>query len=529
MLALWAAESSVLPVAMPLGIGLLMLVGFAAQIQQRFRYRRESALIKTAGDLLEHAAPGSDLDLHLPHDSETHRRVQTIFRLATAGQLPRTSDLGSATVWRDEATPSSRLSRFLLSSLLILGLLGTLTAFRGVLGEPPGGDEQGRIDAAKLDAYVRTVYSGLGGAFYSSMAGVGGTVFLLITRAIFVTGARSRFLAELDALTEEHLIPRLYRAPPTTPQALREASSRMGSVTQDLAKLGDGLREALIGAQASVAHLGKFSSSLSNGAHSLETMFSSGGTVERQFASLATSLARQEAIMDEATAEAGADRATLRGALGKLTQLGDAVVLWQHAAGGLLERFSSGQEKQQSLAQETARVLGESAARLAASATDQQRERQTEQTALIKAINEIFGQFEPVTREMSGFTTALHQASDRHFGMIASLGQKVAAATESQNSNLRALAETVQLEPVAKDLATLAAVLQTASDGHFKMIQALGDRIEAAMNSQNANLQAVVEVLRESGRSAISHAEVVNPPPMPEPPPDSSVRRWWGR
>ena len=68
MLALWAAESSVLPVAMPLGIGLLMLVGFAAQIQQRFRYRRESALIKTAGDLLEHAAPGSDLDLHLPHE-----------------------------------------------------------------------------------------------------------------------------------------------------------------------------------------------------------------------------------------------------------------------------------------------------------------------------------------------------------------------------------------------------------------------------------------------------------------------------
>ena len=554
MLAMWAAESAVLPVVAPLIIGALTLVGFAAQFQQQLRYRRESALIKTAARLeLEYAVPVARLELPLPTDSETHRRVQTIYHLAGAGQLPRTSDLGAATVLRDEAAPSSRISRFLLSSLLILGLLGTLTAFRGVLGEPPGGDEQGRIDAAKLDAYVRGVYAGLGGAFYASMAGVGGTVFLLISRAIFVTGARSRFLAELDALTEEHLIPRLYRAPPTTPQALSEASNRMRSVTQDLAELGKGLREALIGAQASVTNLERFSGALRDGAQSLNATFATGGTAERQFASLSASLSRQEAILEESTAEAGADRATLREALGKLTKLGDAVVLWQHAAGGLLEQFSTSQEKQRVFSQEATQSLSASAAKMAESATEQHRQRQSEHATLIQEITRVFGRFEPVTREMSNFTGALHKASDRHFEMIASFGQKVAAAAESQNASLRAVAETVQLEPVARDLATLAAALQTASDRHFEMIASLGEKLAAAVESQSAGLQAVVEAVRETGRIAVdaslvpdAQQRIAGPgdsqdqiavdaslvpdaPPLPMPPSAWKVRSWWDR
>ena len=324
-------ENGAIPVAAPLVILTLAAAGIIAQFGQRRRYIRELGLIEAARRGLENAADGSSLDLPLPRDSETARRVQTISRLASAGQPPRTADLANATALRDGAAPSSRLAGFFLSSLLILGLLGTLAAFRGVLGEPPSGDGEGRIDAAKLDSYVRDVYRGLGGAFYASMAGVGGTVLLLISRAVVVTGARNACLSELDAFTEEDLIPRLFHAPPPAPKALNEASIRMRSVTEDLGRLGDGIRGALIGAQASATNLQRFSEDLRNGAGTLAATFADGGPVEQQFASLASSLQRQETILEEATAEAGADRAMLREALGKLSQLGEAVVLWQHA------------------------------------------------------------------------------------------------------------------------------------------------------------------------------------------------------
>ena len=513
MLAAWAGESAVMSVASPMIILALALAGLAAQYAQRLRYVRELALIETARHRLEGASAGSELDTRLPRGSETARRVQTISRLAAAGQPPRTADLSTATALRDEAMPSSRLARLLLSSLLILGLLGTLGAFRGVLGEPPSGDEEGRIDAAKLDSYVRDVYRGLGGAFYASMAGVGGTVLLLISRAMIVTGARNAYRSELDSFTEEDLIPKLYRAPTPAPQALSEASHLMRSVTQDLGQLGDGLREALIGAQASATNLQRFSEALREGAETLGATFESGGSAERQFTSLAASMVRQEAIIEEATAEAGADRAALREAIGNLSQLGEAVVLWQHAAGGLLEQFSKSQETQCILTQKTAEALAAGVSHLVKITTEQQERQHREQAAWLGKSVEALNASATRLANQAGELELQRQGS--HAALIKEMTRGLG-----------------RFESAAQEFKKLTTSLQTASDRHFEMIQSFGQQMADAGKNQSASMQALLEALR---RATIPAAPVIVPPPLaptfpvnPLPRPTDRIRRWFG-
>ncbi len=442
--------------------------------------------------------------------------MQTISRLASAGQPPRTADLANATALRDGAAPSSRLAGFFLSSLLILGLLGTLAAFRGVLGEPPCGVAEGRIDAAKLDSYVRDVYRGLGGAFYASMAGVGGTVLLLISRAVFVTGARNACLSELDVFTEEDLIPRLFHAPPPAPRALNEASIRMRSVTEDLGKLGDRVREALIGAQASATNLQRFSEDLRNGAGTLAATFAAGGPVEQQFSSLASSLQRQETILEEATAEAGADRATLREALGKLSQLGEAVVLWQHAAGGLLDKFSKSQDAQINATKATAEAVATGVSELVKlTATLQERQQQAHRDHVVS-----LGKLEEAFR--AGATRLAEQALEldgRRQQSHLDLVQKLSSEFD-------------RMDAVARKFAEMTTAWQSSSDEHAAMIEAFGSQITDTNREHTASIRAALEALRHlphpTGNHSTPSAVDATPPTSSPPKPSEGLRRWFG-
>jgi hypothetical protein len=472
-------------------------------------------LINIARIALENTS-GGDLDLPLPCNSETARRVQTISHLATASQSPRTADLANATALRDGAAASSHFAGFFLSSLLILGLLGTLAAFRGVLGEPPSGDAEGRIDAAKLDSYVRDVYRGLSGAFYASMAGVGGTVLLLISRSLLVTGARNAYLSELDAFTEENLIPRLYHAPPPAPKALSEASVRMRSVTEDLGRLGDGLREALLGAQASVAHLGHFSKALGDGAKTLATTFADSGPVERQFTSLAASLKRQEAILEESTAEAGADRASTRETLEKLAKVGDAVVLWQHAAGALLDKFSASQEAQIAAAKITTEALVGGVRDLVKAATEQHERQKREHHELAAFLGKITQAFDVTCARLAEHASTFE--TQRQKDQADFLGELAARFD--------------RFDSVTQRFETLTSVWQECSNRQSEMLTKFASDVSAASKAQADGIQEILKVLRHPMHLAGNHttpAAAGSIPPIESPPkPPEGFRRWFG-
>lgn len=106
-----------------------------------------------------------------------------------------------------ERSTAFALPNFLISTLLIIGLFGTLLAFRQILGRAPKlVDESGSLMTSSLQSYLEGIYGGFDSAFSASLAGIGCTVALVLTRA-FVLNSRARLFAELNEFTRTVLIP----------------------------------------------------------------------------------------------------------------------------------------------------------------------------------------------------------------------------------------------------------------------------------------------------------------------------------
>ena len=185
---------------------------------------------------------------HVPVD------VGTLSELASAHEEP---------IWRNT------LPNFIVSSLLIAGLGGTFLALKNMLSDSPlqrvaqgGGANGGQLDTEAIRLTIERIYSGFGGAFNTSIAGIAFTLGLLAVRVLVLTPARERFFSELDDFTQVSLLP-LFQGRQFSPEAqLMAVGEKLNQVADNLLAVSERLGGGATTAERAVADLAGFTAEL---------------------------------------------------------------------------------------------------------------------------------------------------------------------------------------------------------------------------------------------------------------------------
>jgi hypothetical protein len=145
----------------------------------------------------------------VPIESLTFKRVDTVRYLEHSGVPVDAATLSEIGAANEESRRINAVPAYLLSVFLIIGLGGTFLALRELLNNSPLRNvaASGQIDSQQLQLAIGQIYQGFGGAFYASITGIAATVILLALRIMVVAPERDKFFADLDELTQVHLIP----------------------------------------------------------------------------------------------------------------------------------------------------------------------------------------------------------------------------------------------------------------------------------------------------------------------------------
>lgn len=205
----------------------------------------------------------------IPVNCVCRKRV-TILRKLTLYHVPvdmgALSELASAheePIWRNT------LPNFIVSSLLIAGLGGTFLALKNMLSDSPlqrvtqgGAANGGQLDTEAIRLTIERIYSGFGGAFNTSIAGITFTLFLLGVRVLFLTPARERFFSELDDFTQVSLLP-LFQGRQFSPEAqLQTVGEKLDQVANNLLAVSERLGGGATKAERAVADLAGYTAEL---------------------------------------------------------------------------------------------------------------------------------------------------------------------------------------------------------------------------------------------------------------------------
>ena len=129
-------------------------------------------------------------------------RMELVLKLAKSGKLELIQAASETMTPKKFSRQQGYWANFVISVLLIIGLAGTLFAFGEILSN--SGLSTSAIDYTKA---IDKIYSGLESAMSASIAGILGTIILLLFKFIWVLPAQERFFAQLDWVTEFYLIP----------------------------------------------------------------------------------------------------------------------------------------------------------------------------------------------------------------------------------------------------------------------------------------------------------------------------------
>lgn len=178
-------------------------------------------------------------------------RIHQVKDIANSPAPPSVADLSAADLERDDSRLESVFPNTLISILLIMGLAGTLISFKTIIGDFPAGSKT----TVEITNWMNKAYPAFGTAFFASLVGIGGTVFLLVFRS-FVHNQRAELLDLLDRFTAASLYPRfvVQRATDATTLVFagRQLLETAASFEQSVAKM-EGIPGALTSATSVLA------------------------------------------------------------------------------------------------------------------------------------------------------------------------------------------------------------------------------------------------------------------------------------
>lgn len=248
-------------------IGLAFLAGLRALLAQIARYKHERQWTKSARESIDGAvSEEGSFDSGVPVDSLTGHFIQSV-----QSEVPvrEAADLAHQ---RDEASFSTVFANTILSLLLVAGLAGTLFSFKDALGSPPQtGKLGGTIDNKSIQDYALTVYHGIRGAFWPSVAGILSTIILYGIRGIRANRIRDLLFIELEELGYR-LIKRARIQLPSSSQevALIAATTKLTEAASQIQTAAQGIKDTFSKAGDLCTALGTATEGMKNSALELQ-------------------------------------------------------------------------------------------------------------------------------------------------------------------------------------------------------------------------------------------------------------------
>lgn len=181
-----------------LGCQFLALRFYLAQSGLLDRAQREFAALDL-GDAIDKLIKAAELDAR----EIVGHRLSQVRDIARSPAPPSVAELSAADLERDDARFVSVMPNTLISVLLIIGLAGTLVAFKAIFSDFD-------VHAAKTEDLVKWIkgtYEKFGTGFMASLCGIGATVLLLIFRSL-VHNKRADLVDRLDRFTAAPIYPR---------------------------------------------------------------------------------------------------------------------------------------------------------------------------------------------------------------------------------------------------------------------------------------------------------------------------------
>lgn len=185
----------------------------------------------------------------LSQDTLVYERVDIIYSLSQRNLSPSLSDLSELTIAKKDAEFKTQLVNVVITVLLIIGLAGTFWAFREILTN--SGISQAlsneTLDIKVYKTALDKIYTGFQSAFLASLAGIMGTVLLLLFKFLVVNPGRESFFYQLDYVTQTKLIP-LFAKPNQLDQVaeiLTTTTTEFGQVVNQLRALSQEVKESV--------------------------------------------------------------------------------------------------------------------------------------------------------------------------------------------------------------------------------------------------------------------------------------------
>ncbi len=470
-----------------LGIFVIAGVTLLAQIWDHFRYRRELGWIATAQRQIELEINGGELELLAPAHSEAIMRLRAVASCGEKGFPPSLADLNEAVEAREDSTFVNRFQNVVLSTLLIIGLLGTLWSLQPALRSPGKLFTEKGVDTAQVDAYVKQVQDGMGGAFSASICGLLCTVVLVFTRSLFIMGKRNELFAALDTFTLICLIPRYVPTPISSPKALREASSRLDKVSLQLDTVATNLATAASNANISGSTLDSFVTKLNTAADTIGRLFAEAGTVELVLLSFRDTTAKLESLHAGQIAEAVADRNQIANAIAGMS---DAVKGFRETQGTVMDALKTVDANQ-------AGTVASYEAALSAFKKEAQGWLRAMREEGNKRSQEIEATLTAVQSNQTGTVTAYQQAltalEEQMEGGIKSMQEQTRSRADEIAAVLKVVSDSgSRLEAAGADVSKAASDILASSEAQKGTTQTLATHLRDASNKQNEALKAVI-------------------------------------
>jgi hypothetical protein len=237
-------------------IVLLAIAGLVFQLKAFRRSRIDLDQLKRTQNVMGAMEIGEPIEVLISRAAASDRsivghRIHQVKDIARSPAPPSVADLSAADFERDDSRLESVFPNTLISILLIVGLAGTLLSFKTIIGDFPVGSKT----TVEITNWMNKAYPAFGTAFFASLVGIGGTVFLLVFRS-FVHNQRAELFDRLDRFTASQLYPRFVEHQATDSTTLALAGQQLlataASFEQSVVKL-EGIPHALTSATSGLA------------------------------------------------------------------------------------------------------------------------------------------------------------------------------------------------------------------------------------------------------------------------------------
>jgi hypothetical protein len=239
-------------------ISLLFSVGFVMLIRIRISFLDESEILDTLVSEIKQSVNANTFKSSIPSDSVVTERGVIVSKSMQKKIPINLLEISELTTSKMEAMMPVQISNFILSTLLIIGLGGTFLAFREIFAN----SNITSASIADANNAIKKISDGFEGAFWASICGLFGTVFLLFVKFIFVNPIQEKFYYRLNFITQTELIPFFSTIHKHSDDILLEIATKMDYLANGLSPTAEILEKSAEKANEAILNLSHFSNEL---------------------------------------------------------------------------------------------------------------------------------------------------------------------------------------------------------------------------------------------------------------------------